>query len=90
MIILPRRDNYINFIKNDFILKYGELAVCYEENGRRFYKIGDGKNTINNLPEIDLNTIDSFNLYISSDEPKVTVYLNPKKYEEETLNGKDI
>ena len=86
LIVLLRRDAYINFIKSDFILKSGELAVCYEENGRRFYKIGDGKNTINNLPEIDLNTIDSFNLYETSDEPIMTVYLNPKKFFEEEIN----
>lgn len=86
LIVLPRRDNYINFIKNDFILRHGELAVCYEENGRRFYKIGDGKSNINSLPEIDLNTIDSFNLYETSDKPRVTVYLNPKKFFEDGIN----
>lgn len=34
LIILPRRDNYTNFIESDFIPKHGELTVCYEENGR--------------------------------------------------------
>ena len=85
LIILPRRDNYANFIESNFIPKHGELTVCYEENGRRFYKIGDGKSNISDLPEVDLNTVNSFNLYIDSvsDKPITTVYLDPRKYEEE-------
>lgn len=48
-----RRDSYPNWVANDPLLLYGEMAIAYDVpdgKGANKYKIGDGRRTFTQLP----------------------------------------
>lgn len=37
------------------VLPSGQLAIYYDDNNQPFLKIGDGKNSFSNLPDLTIN-----------------------------------
>lgn len=76
--VLIKRDLVENYISNNYIPKDKELVVAYEVNSEDLiFKIGDGKTSWLNLPEISqLKELDSFNMY-TNDGCSITIVFNP-------------
>ena len=76
--VLIKRDLVENYVSNNYVPKDKELVVAYEVNNRDLiYKIGNGKTSWFDLPEItQLKELDYFNMY-TSDGNLVTTYFNP-------------
>lgn len=77
--VLIKRDLVENYMSNNYIPKDKELIVAYEVNNEDLiFKIGDGKTSWFDLPEItQLKELDYFNVYTCDGGNCVTTYLNP-------------
>lgn len=77
--VLIKRDLVENYISNNYIPKDKELIVAYEVNNEDLiFKIGDGKTSWFDLPEItQLKELDCFNMYTYDGGNCVTTYFNP-------------
>lgn len=77
--VLVKRDLVENYISNNYIPKDKELIVAHDvTNEDLIFKIGDGKTSWFNLPEISqLKELDYFNMYTSDGINLVTIFFNP-------------
>lgn len=78
--VLVKRDSTDNWATSEFIPRALEFVAAYDINTERVvYKIGDGKTSWAELPELtEISELDRFNLYSPKYEnPIVEVILNP-------------
>lgn len=77
--VLIKRDLVENYISSNYIPKDKELVVAYEANNEDLiFKIGDGKTSWFDLPEISqLKELDYFNMYTSDGINLVTTIFSP-------------
>ena len=78
--VLIKRDLVENYVSNNYVPKDKELVVAYEVNNRDLiYKIGDGKTSWVELPELTkISELDRFNFYAPEYEYSIVeVILNP-------------
>lgn len=77
--VLVKRDSVANFTTEAFIPREYEFISAYnEESGRIVYKIGDGKTTWIDLPEVTtIDEIDRFKVYANGKEA-IQMFLRPQ------------
>jgi hypothetical protein len=78
--VLVKRDSVDNWTTSKYIPRELEFVAAYDINTKRIvYKIGDGKTSWAELPELTkISELDRFNLYSPKYEnPIVEVILNP-------------
>lgn len=77
--ILIKRDSTSNFISSGFIPREDELVSAFEtDTDSLVFKIGDGKTSWADLPEISqISELSRFKVYIRNGKEAVEVFLNP-------------
>ena len=77
--VLIKRDSIDNFIANDFVPRSSEIVAAYDSaKSRVVFKIGDGKTSWTELPEVTrIDEIDRFKVYTAGKEA-VEVFLKPE------------